>query len=343
MHKTILTITAILAEAFLAYEALPAAQYKLGFVAGGVFTAFAAIGIFYIWFLVFATKKRAVKLSALAFALFVLLPVSALSVYTASTLPDKIANQASSESQSSSLKVRQKEADKVYSESMKSYHQSIKNIEQNWLSNEKSRKASLRQINREIKATKKLKQPKIYAGLIKQQSELSKPLIRPENPPKPEREILESSAVVVAQDIESSVLGIVQAFAMALFTPAFLWIASCMPDRKKTKPLVGRLHTKSPSLIGNEQAIKREQIEQLAKTDDEVNLRAFELRQIVANPNGMVPVSAIQAALNLSNRQARKAQKAAIEAGFLVKKPSGYFYSEKRNNVTALKAVAKAG
>lgn len=336
MHKSILTLCAILVEGFVAYEALPIVQHKYGIIAGAVFTAFIAIAIFYTWFLAFNAETKGRRFGAMFLALAVFIPLTMVSTYQSKMLPDLQAKQLANQESTLTLAERQNKADTDYSSAMKSHDKAVEDINGIWRDQERARMNSLAQVNKEIKATKKLKQPEIYAALLERQAELSTPYSRAEYPAKPERETIKPSVKVEAEKPEINLVAL-QSGLLSILTPIFLWLETGLPKTKKKKGSFGRWLT---SFGANRQSFSM-QPELDSNTRSGFTECPFQAKRIVTGTNGQVTVASIRAALRISDRQARKRQSEAVEAGYLVKKGNAYFYPEKNQfEAVELKVVS---
>lgn len=343
MHKLILTLSAILVEGFAAYEALPIVQNKFGNEAGIVFTCFIAVAIFYTWFLSFNAEVKSSRIGARLLAVLIFVPLTMVSTYQSKILPDIQAQELAAQQSNSSLNSRQLQADATYSVAMKSHAQTVADINQQWKNQESSRMDSLAQVNKEIKATKKLKQPAIYKTLLNRQAALSAPYSRATYPDKPEREIITSALNGATSVAEKSDINLTafQSLLLSVLTPIFLWLANGLPKAKKRRGSFGASFGRWFASFSSKGHSHTDQAA-LVESPLEGNYECpFQARRIITGNLGQVTVSNIRKALKISDRQARKRQAEAVENGYLVKKPSGYFYPEKAPfEAVKLRAVA---
>ncbi|PID45041.1 MAG: hypothetical protein CSB47_10380 [Proteobacteria bacterium] len=342
MHKAFLTICAIFIEGFVAYEALPIAQHELGKVSGSVFAAFIAIAVFYTWLTVFTGSTKSKRLLAATLAIFIFVPLTMVSTYQSKTLPDSLATIATHEAAIAEAKSKQAQADHAHAEALELHKSNVADIKASWRKQEIARIASLTQVNREIRATKKAKQPTIYTALLKRQESLSKPTPNPVFPDAPAREVvpLPESSQASKADVKLDIVAL-QSSLLSILTPIFLWLANGLPRSRKKHPSFVRSFTHSFGSITDRMrsnALRVPRYDGVSLAGAECPFRA---RIIPASNSGQVTISGIREALGISDRKARKLQTEAQEKGLLVKRSSGYFYPEiPASNTVKLRSVS---
>lgn len=328
MHARIAKTAAVAAEGFAAWKALPAASATLDGVKFGLpFTALAAIAIFYTWNLLFTTKSTAQRIGLSLLALFVLIPLSVASIHAASNLPEKqrIATERAE---------KQAQLDYAYTTAVKSRQDEIKRLDAAWQQQEDVRIASLEQINKEIKATKKNKQPEIYQQLLDRQTFLSSVTPSPRYPDSP----IKGALPPVPDKPLFSDLTALQSLVFSIMTPVLLWLASIMPQSKK-KP--SSVHTWITTLFNSDQKNSDQSDDQTYPTKTVGNNKIepsestqvgndFEARLVPCDPRFGVTLGIIEEHFATTNRNARTLRDDALKSGFLVKRKNKYFYPAKK-------------
>lgn len=322
---------ALALEGTMAYLAAPAAIDKFGVVSGIALTASISIVIAVSWYLAFNNRKKSTSV-ALGFVAISLLAISSFAIHTSSQIP------ALKKAQEDHKK-KVEQAEVQYQKALISYQEKITLDNQIYKQQEQARFAALTQINRELKATKKAKQPNIYAQLVEQQSQLSVPTQRPALPEKPQKETIEEPKL---ENNEASLLGMIQSAIFGVLVPLLMWLGSLAHKqtiaRKERAAVLRNDHVKK-ALVQSESKSdpikKTKKSAQKKKTANDStidDLTAFASQKIELNKNGNVTVKAIEEALGISNRQARKLQKLAVDAGLLKQVGRNYIYPEATND-----------
>ena len=325
-HNGTLAAAAVIAEGVAAYNALPVAIDKLGMVSGFVLTALVAGAIVYTWSEFFAAKTFLGK----AFAAVVIggmLTLSVVSSHTSSNLQETKSSEAK-------RLADQKVIDDRYATAEADYREKIKTLDDTWQAQEKSRMASLTQLNAEIKATNKKKQAEIYQQLLDKQTFLAGATPMPAYPEKPVKESLPPEEL---KPLVSD-LSFLQSLVFNLLTPVFLWLRSRLPLVKKTggsvrgsvrgldAPLYASVRfsgEQTPVQTSAETAEKSEP--ERAQFSDE-----FEARSVPCDTQYGITLGIIQQHFGESERQARTRRAAAVKAGFVVKQGVKYVYPAKQ-------------
>lgn len=326
-HNNALATAAVIAEGWAAYMALPAAIDKLGAMSGFVFTALVAGAIIYTWGAFFDSKTMGRKFWTLSLAVLVLIPLSVISIHTASNMP---ATQAAA----SKRLADQKAIDDRYALAESDYRDKVKSLDETYQAQEKSRMASLAQLNSEIKATNKKKQAEIYQQLLDKQTFLAGATPMPTYPEKPVKEALPPEIV---KPLVSD-LSFLQSLIFNLLTPVFLWLRSRLPPSKKQVGSVrasvrGLSTTPSTSVrFSGEQTPVQTYAENAQKSEPETAQFSdeFEARSVPCDTQYGITLGIIQRHFNESERQARARRADAVQSGFVVKQGTKYVYPAKQ-------------
>lgn len=326
-HNNALATAAVIAEGWAAYMALPAAIDKLGAMSGFVFTALVAGAIIYTWGAFFDSKTMGRKFWTLSLAVLVLIPLSVISIHTASNMP---ATQAAA----SKRLADQKAIDDRYATEEADYRAKIKTLDDTWQAQEKSRMESLAQLNAEIKATNKKKQADIYQQLLDKQTFLAGVTPMPTYPEKPVKDELPPEEV---KPLVSD-LSFLQSLVFNLLTPVFLWLRSRLPLIKKTGGSVrGSVrgldaHLYTAVRFSGEQTPVQTYAENVKKSEPETAQFSdeFEARSVPCDTQYGITLGIIQQHFNESERQARARRADAVKAGFVVKQGTKYVYPAKQ-------------